>query len=244
MKKPSIILAQPQMGENIGGAVRAMFNFGLDDLRLISPRDGWPNERAHAMSTGALDKMPAVQVFDDTPAALSGFHRVYATTARPRDMIKDVMDAKEAAQDIVERAAQGQRTALLFGGERAGLSNDDIALSHVIITVPTNPDFSSMNLAQCVLLTSYEWFQAAHARSINETIASHSSLPAAHQNFVTLCERLEEELEAHHFFRAPEMKPNVVRNLRNMLARAEMTDQELRTFHGIISALTGKKIQS
>lgn len=234
---PAIVLVNPQMGENIGAAARAMLNCGLTALRLVNPRDGWPSAPAEAMSSGALAKMPPVQVFEKTAAALTDCHYVYATTARPRDMAKPVFTARTAAQDMRTRAAQGQKTAILFGGERAGLDNDDVALAHAVITIPVNPDFSSLNLGQAVLLLSYEWFQ----QPVPDLPPETGALPAAHEKFVELCERLEGELESGHFFRTAGQKPVMLRNLRALLSRAGMSEQEIRTFHGIISALTGKK---
>jgi tRNA/rRNA methyltransferase len=236
MSKPVIILIKPQMGENIGACARAMLNCGLDELRIVNPRDGWPNERAEAMSSGALEKMPPVKVYGTTEQAVADCHYVYATTARPRDMVKPVLTAREAAADCRVREAQDQKIAYLFGGERAGLDNEDVALSHAIITIPVNPDFSSLNLAQGVLLCAYEWFQATGA---NRNAERES--PAPHEELNNLFGRLEEELRAGGFFRTQEMQPTVMRNLKNMLSRSEMTSQEINTFHGIITVLTGKK---
>ena len=237
MTSPAIILIEPQMGENIGAAARAMLNCGLTDLRIVNPRDGWPNERADAMSSGALEKMPPVQVFTSTEAAVADLQFVYATTARPRDMIKPVFTARGAADDI--KARTGQKTGYLFGPERAGLSNDDVALAHAIVTIPMNPDFSSLNLGQGVLLCAYEWFQAmddtpALVHPDAEEIAPHGELNE-------LFDRLERELAEGGFFRTQELRPNVMRNLKNMLVRMNMTSQEARTFHGIITTLTGRK---
>ena len=245
--KPVIILVNPQMGENIGAAARAMLNCGIDELRIVNPRDGWPNERANAMSSGALDKMPPVKVYDSTAQALADCHYAYATTARIRDMVKPVLTAKEAAADCRNREAQGQKCAYLFGGERAGLDNEDVALSHAIITIPVNPDFSSLNLGQGVLLCAYEWYQLAAVKGVPRTATTELSkedrqqLPAQHEELNNLYNRLEEELRAGHFFRTQEMHPTVMRNLKNLLGRAEMTSQEVNTFHGLITALTGKK---
>lgn len=232
---PVIILVHPQMGENIGAAARAMLNCGIARLRLVKPRDGWPSERAQAMSSGALDKMPPVEVFETLAEAVADCHHVYATTARPRDMVKPVMTAREAASDARSRENSGQQIAFVFGPERAGLSNDDVALAHTIITIPVNPEFWSLNLAQCVLLCAYEWFQAD-----GKTNAQTDELPATMQNLTMLYDRLEKELDAHGFFRTQELRPNVMRNLQNMLARADMTEQEVNTFHGIITALIKK----
>lgn len=243
--KPVIVLVKPQMGENIGAAARAMLNCGIDELRLVNPRDGWPSEPANIMSSGALDKMPPVKVYNSTAEALADCHYSYATTARIRDMVKPVMTAKEAATDCRAREAQGQRCAYLFGGERAGLDNEDVALASAILTIPVNPDFSSLNLGQGVLLCAYEWYQHAAVKGAPRTatteIAQEEELPAEHAEMDNLYRRLEEELRAGHFFRTQELQPTVMRNLKNMFGRTEMTSQEVNTFHGIITALTGKK---
>ncbi len=243
--KPVIVLVKPQMGENIGAAARAMLNCGIDELRLVQPRDGWPSEPANIMSSGALDKMPPVKVYDTTAEAIADCHYSYATTARIRDMVKPVLTAKEAAADCRQREADGQKCAYLFGGERAGLDNEDIALSHAILTIPVNPDFSSLNLGQGVLLCAYEWYQLAAVKGVPRTATTErrkeEELPAQHAELDNLYRRLEEELRAGHFFRTQEMQPTVMRNLKNLLGRAEMTSQEVNTFHGLITALTGKK---
>lgn len=236
MTNPAIILVAPQMGENIGASARAMLNFGLCDLSIVNPRDGWPNERADAMSSGALAKMPPVQVFADTQAAIAPYHHVYATTARPRDMVKPVMSAADAAADIRKRQAEGQKTAILFGGERAGLSNDDVALAQTIITVPTNPDFSSINLGQGVMLVAYEWFQAGDVAA-----GEPKDIPATQDELNEFLARLEAELDSSGFFRSADMKPTTLRNIRSMLSRTELTAQEINTWHGIVSALIGKR---
>ena len=246
---PVIILANPQMGENIGATARAMLNFGMTELRLIAPRDGWPNERAEAMSSGAFDMMAPVQVFSRTEDAIADLHMVYATTARERDMVKPAYSARQAASQIVDRVQSRQKTGIIFGGERAGLNNDDIALSHYIIQIPVNPNFSSLNLGQAVLLVCNEIFQSYRAaadipignnnqlpRSIGE-----EELPAPHEELNGLYSRLENALDENNFFRSEDMKPAMMRNLKNMISRAELTGQEVRTFHGIISALNNKK---
>lgn len=239
-RAPIIILDHPQMGENIGAAARAMLNCGLTDLRLVAPRDGWPNERADAMSSGALDKMPPAQVFDTLADAIADCHYVYATTARLRDMVKPVFTPDGAARDITERQTTDQQTALLFGAERSGLSNDDVALSHAIINIPLNPAFSSLNLGQAVLLVCYA-YQNIIDDTADRTQPTGDSAPASHDDLLHLMDRLEAQLDHKGFFRSPDMKPSIVRNLRNTLSRAEMTAQEIRTFHGVISVLSGNK---
>ncbi len=240
---PDIILIEPQMGENIGACARAMLNCGMAKLVIVNPRDGWPNAAADAMSSGALERMPPVRVCQSAAEAIAPYHYIYATTARPRDMVKPVLTARGAAADIHKRHTAHSKTAILFGPERSGLSNDDVALAHAVITIPLNPGFSSLNLAQCVLLVAYEWYQALEAQQAIPAaqLPTGDSAPATHGEYLGLMRRLEDELAQNGFFRSPDMKPSILRNLKNMMARAEMTDQEIRTFHGIISALTGKK---
>ena len=163
----SVILISPQMGENIGAAARAMMNFGVHDLRLVAPRDGWPNERAHAMAAGAFEIMPPVQVFDTLSAATADLHFILGTSARPRDMVKPTYTPRKAVQESLPRHAQGQRIGILFGAERTGLLNDEITACHGIITIPTNPDFPSLNLGQSVLLMAYEWMQQVESDAQN-----------------------------------------------------------------------------
>lgn len=234
MSQPSIILVTPQMGENIGGAARAMLNCGLSDLKLVNPRDGWPNERADAMSSGAFAKMPEVEVFDSVADATQECHHIYATTARPRDMVKPVLTPEQACIDMAERIGKGQKCAVLFGGERAGLGNDDVAQAHSIITAPLNPDFTSLNLSQAVLLVAYEWSKHVVKENKNGNdveIATNEEL----NNFFT---RLEEALVDKRFFKEPHRQSATMRNIRNMIVRSELTTQELRTYHGIISMLS------
>ncbi len=240
MKTPAVILVNPQMGENIGAAARAMFNFGLTDLRLVAPRDGWPSDKATAMSSGTLERMPPVRVFDTLAEAIADCHFVLATTARPRELVKPVFTARGAAGELQARQREGQATALLFGAERSGLETEDVALAHGIITIPANPDFTSINLAQAVLLVAYEWYQAGQDVAGREVYMG-DSFPASHDHMTELFGRLEATLEEYYFFRSPDMKPAIMRNLKSMLLRAGMTDQEVKTFHGILSAFQGKK---
>jgi tRNA/rRNA methyltransferase len=236
--KPVIVLVHPQMGENIGAAARAMLNCGLMELRLVKPRDGWPSAEAEAMSAGALERMAPVRVFETAAEAIADCHYILATTARPRDQVKDVFTARGAGAELARRAASGQRTALLFGAERTGLTNEDVALAHGIVTIPLNPGFSSLNLGQSVLLLAYEWLCANDETPAIQRPAQGAA-PAEHAEFNAFLARLEAELDKNGFFRAADMKPVVIRNLRAMFGRAEMTEQEVRTFHGILSSLTG-----
>lgn len=240
MNKPTIILVKPQLAENIGATARAMLNCGLADLRLVAPKQEFPHERANAMSVGAFDKMPPVEVFDSLEGACHDTTTVYATTARKRDMVKPVMHASSAMDDLFKRAQSGEKTAILFGGERAGLDNKDISFADILITIPLNPEFSSLNLAQAVLLVSYEWSKHTFDAP-DEDINYKDSIPASGEKTAELYSRLESELAAHKFFRTPEMRPTMMNNIRSMFSRMQMTEQETKTFHGIISCLTGKK---
>ena len=239
---PHVILVNPQMGENIGAAARAMRNCGLSNLHLVNPRDGWPDDRAEAMAAGALAIMPPVQVHDSLRRALSGFHHAYATTARPRDQVKLVFTPEGAADHIHTHAAQGGNCALIFGAERTGLTNDEIALANGIITIPLNPDFTSLNLGQAVLLTGYAWY--SYARNVPDaTLRKGENVPyAKHEEIENFLGRLEAALEQNHFFRNLDMRPTILRNLRNIFNRAELTSQEVRTLHGVLTALLGGKL--
>ncbi|HEY4265537.1 MAG TPA: RNA methyltransferase [Micropepsaceae bacterium] len=237
---PVIILSEPQLGENIGACARAMANFGLSDLRLVKPRDGWPNEKAQAMAVGAAGLIAAAQVYDSVPAAIGSLRLVYASTARDRAMAKPVLTPAEAARRLREAALAGIPTGLLFGNERAGLSNDEVALADCVITIPTDPSFSSINLGQAVLLMAYEWFRSADATP-TEQIDHGAALPAPRAELFRLFEHLEGELEKSGFLFPPGNRPGMIRNLRSILHRAQLTDQEVRTLRGVIVALTKGK---
>ena len=174
---PLVVLAYPQLGENIGTAARAMANFGLHELRLVAPRDGWPNEKAVTASSGAHWIVEGAKVFDDLPAALVDMNYVYATTARPRDMIKEVITPEQAGHDMRARVARGEKVAILFGRERWGLSNEEVSLADIIVTAPVNPAFASINIAQAVLLMGYEWFKE-HAASLGQQTPELAALMA------------------------------------------------------------------
>ena len=239
MYNTTFILANPQMGENIGAAARAMANFGMTELRLVAPRDGWPNESAQAMSSGAFDHLQAVQVFPTLTEALHDIVFAYATTARPRDMVKTGVTPRQAARDTSQRAQHG-KTAFVFGGERAGLGNDDVAQCHTIVTAPTNPDFSSLNLGQGVLMVAYELFMTAtedQSNADSDAVQHQQHIPAPLAQFDNLFGRLEEKLQEAGFFRDDRLRPKITRNLRNTLMRAQLTEQEINTFHGVIRTL-------
>jgi tRNA/rRNA methyltransferase len=236
--QPAIILINPQMGENIGGTARAMLNCGLEQLKLVNPRDGWPSERAETMSAGALQIMPPVEVFKTTAEACQKYHQIYATTARPRDMVKPVCTPEQASVDIKARIESGQNCAILFGCERTGLENEDVALAHQIISVPLNPEFMSLNLSQAVLLMAYEW--SKHAQHLEEI--ADSTEAADFEELDNLYNRLEQSLVDQCFFKEANRQASMMRSIRNMISRSEPTSQEVRTYHGIITALLLKEI--
>lgn len=234
-RPPAVILCAPQLAENIGAVARVMANFGLSDLRLVAPRDGWPQSRAWASASGADWPLEGARVFDRVEAAIADLRLALATTARPRETELAVMTPREAAASLQLAAAQGWPTGLLFGGERAGLETADVALCQGIVTVPVDPRFRSLNLAQAVAITAYEW-RALVASGPPEAFVAGEP-PADQATMLGLHQHLESELDAAGFFHPPEKRPSMVRNLRVALGRARFTDQEARTFRGVITAL-------
>ncbi len=233
---PIVILVEPQLGENIGAAARAMLNFGLRRMRLVRPRDGWPNPQALNTSSGAEVVLEAAEIFDATEDAVADLHHVYAATARVRDMVKPVLAPREAASRMRHQGAAGEASGILFGRERSGLDNDDVALAEALMIVPANPAHSSINLAQAVLLLAYEWFQAGAPETLGEVTRKGAS-PATAEELQHLFDHLEGELDACGFLRPLDKRPRMVRNIRNIFSRADLTDQEVRTLRGIISGL-------
>ncbi|WP_334192039.1 RNA methyltransferase [Pararhodobacter sp.] len=233
---PLIVLTRPQMGENIGAAARAMLNFGLEHMRLVAPRDGWPNPAATAMASGAGYVLENAGVFPDVAAAVADCDYVYATTARGRGLVKPILTPEAAMEEARAMTRAGKRVAVLFGPERAGLENDDIAHANAIITVPVNPGFYSLNLAQCVLLTAYEWMrQGSETPGVRLELAGTDL--ASQIEIEKLGDHFEEKLEATNFFFPPEKAPHMKLNLRNMLGRWGMTRSEVQTLHGILRQL-------
>lgn len=240
MSEPVFVLVRPQMGENIGAAARAMWNFGLQRMRLVAPRDGWPNPAAVAMASGAGRLLDAAVPCETTAEALADAQFVFATTARDRDLTKDVYTPEAAMAEAAARIGRGERVAVLFGPERAGLENDDIARANAIVSVPVNPDFPSLNLAQCVLLMGYEW------RRATTTVA-----PVTHELAGTevarlieveaLADHYEERLgEAGFFF--PETKaPSMKTTLRNFWSRMPLTRADVRLLHGVLRQLVRRR---
>jgi tRNA/rRNA methyltransferase len=234
---PVVILNAPQLAENIGAAARVMANFGLGDLRLVRPRDGWPQARAWASASGADWPLDNARVFDRLEDAVADLRLVYATTARPRGTQLPVLTPRQAAIDLHAAVAAGQGVGLLFGGERAGLETADIALCHAIVTIPIDDRFRSLNLAQAVAINAYEWRMGVADRP-RQAFAVNVDEPADMAALVGLYEQLEGELEAAGFFHPPEKKPSMVRNLRISLGRSRLTDQEVRTWRGVVTALS------
>jgi tRNA/rRNA methyltransferase len=232
---PVVILHAPQLAENIGAVARVMANFGLSELRLVSPRDGWPQPRAWASASGADWPLDEARVFERLEDAIADLRLVLATTARPRETSLPIMTPREAAAQLREEAARGWRLGLLFGGERAGLATQDIALCQAIVTVPIDERFKSLNLAQAVAICAYEWRVAAEAGPPAPFLGE--APPADQATMLGLYEHLERELDEAGFFHPPEKRPSMIRNLRVALSRARFTDQEARTFHGVVTAL-------
>jgi tRNA/rRNA methyltransferase len=236
---PAIILVEPQLGENIGMTARAMFNCALTDLRLVKPRDGWPSDKARSASSGADPVIDGAQLHSTVEAAIADLQHVYASTARDRDMTKRVVTPRQAAGEMRALIGEGRACGVLFGPERSGLLNDHIALADTVITVPLNPAFSSLNLAQAVLLIGYEWLTSSDATPPSEILTGDSE-PATKEELQLFFDRLEAELDRNGFLRNLEKRPSMVRNIRNLFQRAHCTEQELRTLHGMISAFAGQ----
>ncbi|HEY3909380.1 MAG TPA: RNA methyltransferase [Stellaceae bacterium] len=237
---PAIILVEAQLGENIGTAARAMMNCALDDLRLVRPRDGWPSERAVAAASGADVVLDRARLYPDIQAAIAGLVHVYAATARDRGMVRREVTPRQAAAEMRAHLAAGEPCGVLFGPERTGLLNDDLTLADTILTVPLNPGFSSLNLAQAVLIVGYEWFTTA-VPAPPETFHTGLSRPASKAELLNFFAHLEEELEKNGFLRNRESRPSMVRNLRSLFQRAQCTEQELRTLHGVVTAFAGPR---
>ena len=232
---PIVVLVEPQLGENIGAAARAMANFGLSRLRLVKPLRGWPNEKARVMAAGADRVLDAAVLFDTLAAAIGDCTFVLATTARNHDQAKPVIGAAQAAAEIAPRVAAGENVAIVFGRERNGLENHEVALADAIVTLPINPAFASLNLAQAVVIVVYEWFKQSGGELPFTT--SEKSPPAAKQQLDAFFTDLERELEKVEFFRPEEKRGTMSVNLRNIFQRMAPSQQDIRTLHGVVTAL-------
>jgi tRNA/rRNA methyltransferase len=238
---PVVVLVEPQLGENIGATARAMANFGLAQLRLVAPRQGWPNERARIMAAGADRILDAAVLFDSVEGAIADCSFVVAATARAHDQAKPVVSAPEAATQMAPRVAGGETVAVMFGRERNGLENDEVALADRILTLPVNPGFASLNLAQAVVIVGYEWFKLAVGGQLPFRMPEKSA-PAPKEQLFAFFASLERELEKVEFFRPPDKRETMQINLRNIFARMQPTQQDIQTLHGVITAIAeGRK---
>jgi tRNA/rRNA methyltransferase len=237
---PAIILVEPQLGENIGTAARAMMNCGLDDLRLVRPRDGWPSDKAIAAASGADAVLTKARLYPSLPAAIGDLVHIYAATARDRGMVRREVTPRRAAEEMRRWVTAGEACGVVFGPERTGLLNDDVALADTVLTVPLNPAFCSLNLAQAVLIVGYEWFTSG-AAAPPENLRRGGSRPAAKEELINFFEHLEEELIRCGFLRNRESRPSMIRNLRTLFQRAQCTEQELRTLHGVVTSFAGPR---
>lgn len=242
---PSIVLVGPQLGENIGTTARAMLNCGLADLRIVEPRDGWPNPKAVAAASGADLVIERARVFPGIPEAIADCQHVYAATARPRELVKAVLTPRAAAAEIRAAQAKGERIGILFGPERWGLTTDQVSFAGQIIEVPLNPAFASLNLAQAVLLVAYEWHMAADSTpaKIVPTLEEHGGPTelATQDDILKLFDHLERELDESGYLFPPDKRPAMVRNLRSIFLRANLTEPEVRSLRGVVKALVQRR---
>jgi tRNA/rRNA methyltransferase len=240
---PVIILAEPQLGENIGMVARAMANFGLGKLRLVNPRDGWPNEKASAAASGASLVIDGAEVFDTIEAAITDLTHIYATTARRREMIKPVIGPGELASRIRGSGDGGASCGILFGRERWGLNNHEISLCDAIVTFPVNPAFASLNIAQAVLLVAYEWMKSRDDALGRQAFSQNEVAPASRGDLIGLVSHLREALEEADYFYPPEKKERMLLNLRNIFTHARLSEPEIRTMRGVVAALQRRWIR-
>ncbi|MEC7489928.1 MAG: RNA methyltransferase [Pseudomonadota bacterium] len=240
---PVIILVEPTLGENIGAAARAMMNFGLSDMRLVRPKGDWPNPKAINTSSGAERILEQASIYSTTEQAVADLQHRYATTPRARDMIKTVLSPRELGRTLHENCVLGEKSGVLFGREAKGLHNDDIAISDGIIMVPVNPEHRSLNLAQCVLLVAYEWFQGTAPITITE-LTRKGGTAASREELFDFFEHLEKELDDCGFLFPPEKRARMVRNIRNIFSRGSLSDQEVKTLRGIVAGLSRQRPRS
>ena len=244
---PVFILVRPQLADTIGRVARALANFGLEELRLVEPRDGWPNEKARIAASGANFIVDAAQAFPTLKEGLAGLHWVAATSARQRDLAKPVLTPEQVVAEMQRRMAEGQRCGILFGPERNGLETEEVANADAVVMAPVNPNFASLNLAQAVLLVGYEWMKQAgsgtlgrvttYEEALQPGMRTRGSPPASKEDLLAFFEHIERELEAQCFFKPPEKRPSMVQNMRTMFTRMGATEQEIRTLRGIVKAL-------
>lgn len=233
--QPIIVLVRPQLGENIGKAARAMLNFGLTEMRLVAPRDGWPNPQAGPAASGADVVLERARVFDSVAEAVADCPHVYATTVRKRGVTKPVVTPEAAAREIHGRPG---RSAILFGPERSGLETDDVAVARTIVTVPINPKFGSLNLAQAVILVAYEWSKGV---ALTQPTDTDMPFPAPQEELDGMIGQLDAMLEGAGFYFPPDRVPTTKRTLRTLLTKPGWSSQEVRTLRGVLSALANPR---
>ncbi|HBO58742.1 MAG TPA: RNA methyltransferase [Alphaproteobacteria bacterium] len=234
--QPVFILVRPQLAENVGTAARAMMNCAIAEMRLVDPDEDPLCSRAIAASSGADEILRNAKIFKTVEEAVADLQKVYATTGRPRDMIKPVFTGQGMAKDIQNQQSRGVKCGVMFGPERTGLENEDVAYADAIVNIPLNPKHCSLNLAQAVLLTGYEIFRLTDSTA-EEYLAAPNTVPADKTELEHLFTHLEDELEQVGYFRSPEKKPRMMRNLRSIFSRANLTSQDVRTLHGVITDL-------
>jgi tRNA/rRNA methyltransferase len=234
---PAIILVEPQLGENIGMVARAMANFGLAELRLVNPRDGWPSDKARAAASRADHVIDGAALFEDVRAAVADLNFVYATTARARDGFKPVRGPVEAGKGLRARVRSGERTGIMFGRERFGLYNEEVALADEIVTFPVNPEFASLNIAQAVLLMSYEWMKSGLESETDTAFSGPDVAPAEKRQLHGLLDHLEQALDARGYFRPAAKKPKMLDNLRAVFSRPAFAEAEIKVLRGVVSSL-------
>jgi tRNA/rRNA methyltransferase len=244
---PAFILVRPQLADNIGMVARALANFALDELRLVDPRDGWPNEKARIAASGANFIVDTAQAYAALKDALADLNWVAATSARQRDLAKPVLTPEQAVAEMQRRTAEGQRCGILFGPERNGLETEEVANADALVMAPVNPHFASLNLAQAALLVGYEWMKqggsgtlgrvTTYEEPVEPGLRTRGSPPARKSDVLGFFEHLEAELDAKDYFKSPEKRPSMVQNMRTMFTRMGATEQEIRTLRGIVKAL-------
>lgn len=243
MTTPVVILVRPQLGENIGGTARVMTNFGLSELRLVAPRDGWPNAKAEAMAGHATAVLERVKLFDTTQEAVADLQFTLATTARDRAMNKPVIEPEVAAHALMQKVQSEIRSGILFGPERTGLENEDVVAADAVLTIPSHADYPSLNLSHAVSVMAYEWRkQVIRVERAESSKKEPEHIPASKEQLEGLFLHLEQALDAHDYFKAADKKPFMWRNIRTTFARAQMSEQEVQTWRGIIRALSGNSM--
>ena len=243
---PAVILVRTQLGENIGAAARAMLNCGLSDLRLVQPRDGWPNVKALGAASGADAVLNGVRLCATVEEAVADLNMVHATTARPRELLKPELAPRAAVMALRDAGRRGTRLGLLFGPEKAGLKNEELVLADAIVRIPLNPAFASLNLAQAVLIMAYEWRLVSSPPEEEQEPPeppTGSARPATKDEILHFFRHLEGALDDRDFFPTPEMRPKMVQNMRTMFERISMTRQDVQTLRGVVRALTGERPQ-